>query len=223
MLEPDTWIRNASSPQKPDLSVTVYHHLCGRFTRDSPVLKQCKGMCWWSVASDTGEIWNMISEVQFEKEIHEFEGILDAGILHSGLILWDRIFSLQSMCTLMYLIGHCSGFPSRIRLHGGAKVEPGSMSFHAGLKSVWRHAEGREMLAGRSNNSETPLPPTTFQCQIRGRLYPTFSLTSWNRQSNIHTHFTLWLGSCAKLRREPAFELLSECNTEWLPGETVLI
>lgn len=131
-------------------------------------------------------------------------------------------FSLH-MCTLMYLIGHCSGFPSRIRLHGGAKVEPGSMSFHAGLKSVWRYAEGREMLAGRSNNSETPLPPTTFQCQIRGRLYPTFSLTSWNRQSNIHTHFTLWLGSCAKLRREPAFELLSECNTEWLPGETVLI
>lgn len=41
----------------------------------------------------------MILEVQFEKQIHEFEGILDAKILHSGLILWDRIFFFLTLIT----------------------------------------------------------------------------------------------------------------------------
>lgn len=111
----------------------------------------------------------------------------------------------------MCLIGHCSGFPSRIRLHGGQKLSQVQCLF----------TQGSNQSEGMLNFRNTPPPHTTFQCQIRGRLCPTFSLTSWNRQSNIHTHFTLWLGSCAKLRQEPAFELLSECNTEWLPGETV--
>lgn len=82
--------------------------------------------------------------------------------------------------------------------------------------------------------------PASFLVGI-GEACPTISATFQNWQYNIHSHFTQWLVSCAKLRKEAGFELLSlafSCilytttyitfhmynrvqHYEYLPGKTV--
>jgi len=43
-------------------------------------------------ATDTGETWNVIQEVQFELQICEFEGCSDAKALHMGLKYYKTVF-----------------------------------------------------------------------------------------------------------------------------------
>ncbi len=62
----------------------------------------------------------------------------------------------------------------------------------------------------RVNGPACAVPPTPFRCRVG--LCPTISATSWNRRSDFHAHFTLWLASCAEVSKEPGFELLSQCS-----------
>lgn len=55
--------------------------------------------------------------------------------------------------------------------------------------------------------SETSSPRT---CPMVKFLHPTVCVAFWNRQSEIHIHFTLWLASCVWLRKELGFKLFTQ-------------
>lgn len=59
-----------------------------------------------------------------------------------------------------------------------------------------------------SAHSLTPSSHTFLWSRNLGGLRPAISGTFRNRQVDIHTHFTLWLASCAEVRKEPG--LLSQ-------------